>query len=393
MKPCFIALLAAAALFAAPAQAQSLQKGHTTELLHETLEQPIGVAVGTQLNNVIHDIGLTVDQPGRMSAVFPTNDSRLFIRSPLTSSADGSGRAISPTSNLVPLTVTSDTYIDFQSGSISGGNSVYTDGGTFTLPTITFGHFVRMVAVYQKDGSINTHFSSQVTGVGSLTNPGTLLASLSGDPIGWLDLQETTAGSGNAYKSAGAATNIISNVTSSVTRVYSFGSGGGGGGSGGSSSILWHPVDGNAPVYAEEYGEMTYQFPAGGGQQLRGTLQIPSSYAPGNPVHVLLTEYSPDTSGTNLLTCTSYLIQKSAATAVSSTTNSNTSSNGAINLSTLGIPYGYYQVSCDVTTNSGLINSVSVNPGDLLTIYVTRGSDSATSDIRVVPSGTGVIFQ
>jgi hypothetical protein len=386
MKPFLIALLTA--LFASQAQAQSLQKGHTTELLHESAEAPIGVIVGTQLNNVIHDIGLTVDQPGRLSQTWPTADAVLHIRAPQTTAGDTSARSVAATNNLVPLSTT-DTTINFLTGGTTGA-TVYTNGGTFTLPTSTIGNYVRMVAVLQKDGTINTNFSTQQTTVAALTNPGTLLGSLSGDPLGWLDLQAVTT---TTYKSAGAGTSVIQNSVSGTPTVTSFGSGGGGGSGAGSSFILWHPVDGNAPIYAEEFSEFTYQFPAGGGQQLRGTLQIPGTYIAGNPVKLYLSQYSPSVTGTSLLTCTSYLIQKSAATAVSSTTNSRTSTNTAINLATLAVANGYYQVTCDVTDTTGHINSVAVSPGDILAVYVTRGTDTDTADLRFLPSAVGISLQ
>lgn len=383
------------ALLTAPlVMAGTLQKGHTTEIIDVQNTGPLGTTSGEQLNSIITAIGSTVDQPGRMFATFPTPDANLHIRAPLTTAGDGSARSVASTTNLVPflsgVTITTDTTINFLTGSTSTPVAIYTNGGTFSLPTSTIGDYIRMVAVYQKDGSINTSFSSQQTTVAALTNPGTLLATLSGDPIGWVDLQAVTT---TTYKSANAASSVIEDAVSGTPTIISFGSGGGGGSGSGSSFILWHPVDGNAPLYMEEFSEMVYAFASGDGQQLRGTLQVPSTYISGNPIKVYVTEYSPDVTGTNLLTCTSDLVQKSAATAVNSTTNSRTSTNSAINLATAAVADGYYQVLCDVTSTTGTINSVAVSPGDILAVYVTRGTDTGASDIRFIPSGTGVTFQ
>lgn len=349
----------------------------------------LGVPVGTQLNTALSQINTSVDQPGRLSATSPTADALLHIRAFQTPTGDGSSRSLAATSSLVPLR-TSDTTINFQTASTAGA-TVLTDGSTFGLPTSTPGDCRRMVMVVQKDGTINTHFGADIA-AGScptnLENPGTLLGSLNGDPIGWIDL---TATGSNAYKTIGSATSIVENATSSTSRIVSFGSGGGGGGGGGGSFVLWHPIDGNAPLKVEENSEETYQFSSGLGQQLRGTLKVPTSYIAGNPIKVKLAEYSPDTTGTVLLSCTSNLIRASAPDAVSSTTNSRTSTNTVV---TLGSPASaYHEVVCDVSSATGTINSVAVSPGDILSIYVTRGSDTGASDLRMIPSATEVTFQ
>lgn len=212
------------------------------------------------------------------------------------------------------------------------------------------------------------------------------MASLNGDPIGWVDLQATA---GTAYKSANASTSVIQDSVSGTPTITSFGAGGGGGGGNGSSFIIWHPVDGQAPLKAEEFSEEVYEFASGITQQLRGTLKVPTSYAAGNPIKVKFSEYSPDTSGTNVIVCTTDLIRK-ATDAVSSTTNASTSTITV----TLGSPANIYnEVSCAVTDASGKINSVSVNPGDILAIYISRTTDTATSDARILPGTTEVTFQ
>lgn len=350
----------------------------------------IGAATATQLNTILSDVNASVDSAGRLSATFPTADALLHIRAYQTSSGDGSGRSLGSTSNLVPLRTT-DTTINLQTGAIGGGTTVYSDAGTFTIPTSTTGHCRRFALVVQKDGTINTHFGadqSSCSDTTALENPGTLLATMNGDQLGWVDLVATGAG---AYKTFGSGTSIIENATSSVPRIVNFGGSGGGSGGSGGSFILWHAVDGSAPIKAEENSEEVYEFASGLTQKLRGTLKVPASYVAGNPIKVKLAEYSPDTSGTVLLTCTSDLIRAATPDAVSSTTNQRVSTNTAV---TLASPASaYHEVVCDVTTTAGLINAVAVNPSDILAIYVSRGSDSATSDLRMIPSSTEVTFQ
>jgi len=70
---------------------------------------------------------------------------------------------------------------------------------------------------------VDTHFSTEQASVGALTNAGELLSSLSGIPVGWIDLRCTnTTGK---YKTASSTTNVIENAD-----IHRFSSGAGGGG-------------------------------------------------------------------------------------------------------------------------------------------------------------------
>lgn len=158
----------------------------------------------------------------------------------------------------------------------------------------------------------------------------------------------------------------------------------GGGGAGG--GLRWNPVSGSAPVESEENGERVYLFGLGGSQRMAVFLKIPNSYAAGSPIKMKLAQYSPDTSGTGLLTTTAYLV-KEGADEVSSTTNAKVSTNAAV---TNTVADQYREIEVQLSETNGELNSVAVSPGDLIRVELTRGSDSGASDIRFIPSATEV---
>lgn len=164
------------------------------------------------------------------------------------------------------------------------------------------------------------------------------------------------------------------------------GLGGGGGGGGG---LQWNPISGEAPQDIEEYGEKVYLFEDAITQTLAVYLKVPSSYVAGSPISMKLGIYSPSTSGTVLMTATAYLI-KEGVTAVNSTTDSHVSTNTAI---TNTVADQYRQVTLDLTDSAGEVNSVAVEPSDMLRVNLFRGSGTDTADIRFIPSSTEATFR
>ena len=178
-----------------------------------------------------------IDVPLGFYATKPTADGNLHIRTNQILNTDGSWTSTAPSDDLINIYL--DTTIGFQTGSAGTaptGGTVTTNGGTFARPNITATEYTRMVAVYQSaTNNIDTLFSAgSVTQIG-LTNPGTLFASLSGTPIGYIDL--VSEGTYN-FKTAGAAAGII--ASGGITR---FGSGAGGG-AGGDTSFKFQTITG-----------------------------------------------------------------------------------------------------------------------------------------------------
>jgi hypothetical protein len=176
-----------------------------------------------------------IDVPLGMYATKPTVDGNLNIRTNQLVNTDGSWTSTSPADDLINIYL--GATIGFQTGSAGTAptnGTVTTNGGAFTRPTITSGEYTRMVAVYQSaTNSIDTLFSSgSVTQLG-LTNPGTLYASLSGTPIGYIDL--ISEGTFN-FKTAGSGAGLIENKG-----IYRFGSGAGGG-AGGDTSFKFQTI-------------------------------------------------------------------------------------------------------------------------------------------------------
>lgn len=158
----------------------------------------------------------------------------------------------------------------------------------------------------------------------------------------------------------------------------------GGGGAGG--GLRWNPVLGSAPIEAEENGDQVFLFELGLSQNMVVFLKIPGSYAAGSPIKMKLAHYSPDTSGTGLISTTSYLIRENVD-AVSSTTNSKASANTVV---TNTVADQYREIEVELSDAVGELNSVAVSAGDLIRVELTRGSDSGVSDIRFIPSATEV---
>jgi hypothetical protein len=185
---------------------------------------------------------------------------------------------------------------------------------------------------------------------------------------------------------------ILYNTTNSAVEFYNgvswgpLGSSGGGGG-----SLIWIEASGNSPTPVEENSGRVYKFQSGLGQQLFAAVRVPSGYTVGKQLHLKMPAYSPDISGTNLISCVSTLIRVTTD-AITSTTNQRTSTNAAINLATGALANKVNSHSCDLTSTTGQINSVSLAAGDVVLVSLTRGTDTATSDIAALVYAAEVTF-
>jgi hypothetical protein len=163
---------------------------------------------------------------------------------------------------------------------------------------------------------------------------------------------------------------------------------------GGGGALIWNDDGPNAPVYSSEFGNEVYLFEAGLGQTIYTVVKVPSTYVVGRPIALKISQYTPDNFATMLLTSVTTLIS-TGSSAMSSTTNQYTSTNSALSNS---VAYQLRTVSLDLTTKStdpspGQINGVAVAPNDLLLVAVSRGTDTSTEHVRLVPGGCETTFR
>jgi hypothetical protein len=132
-----------------------------------------------------------------------------------------------------------------------------------------------------------------------------------------------------------------------------------------------------------------YQFPDGADVQLDSFIKVPDSYQTGTPIIMVLGLYSPSASGTMKMKSTTYLIRNNID-AVSSVANSYASTNTAL---TNTVADRARKTNLDLTNSVGAINSIVVQPGDLLHVVLTRdyANDTDTDAVRVM-SLNGVTF-
>lgn len=178
------------------------------------------------------------------------------------------------------------------------------------------------------------------------------------------------------------------NTTLHLVRVYANGSWRALGSGGGGAGFTWKPISGTAPVDAEEFGEVVWNFSAQQAQELYATVKVPQSYNAGTPIIVYVSAYSPSTSGTILLLAQSTLIRP-GTTAFGSTSNQRTTSNTAItNVAPANL---LQQFALDITDTVGAISSVPVQAGDVIKVRLYRdNSDTDTADLRMIPNSTDI---
>lgn len=182
----------------------------------------------------------------------------------------------------------------------------------------------------------------------------------------------------------GASIILIYDNNASRWQVFG-GSGGAGGGGGG--SLQWIE-QGNSPTPNVENLVQNYLFASGLGQELYALVKVSEYYSPGRQIKMVGSFYSPDSSGTALLQTVATLIRP-ATDAITSTANQRTSTNSAVTLGA-GTVDKPQKVTFDLTDASGQINSVAVSKGDLIIVKLTRGTDTATSDLRALVYGAEV---
>lgn len=201
------------------------------------------------------------------------------------------------------------------------------------------------------------------------------------------DLYVATASNVVARQGVGTDGQVLI-ADSAQTNGVRWGAAGGGGG-----SLIWiADADGQAPIRDTSSNFAVRLFEAARTQYMYTAIRVPTSYTAGNQINLKVPYSSPDTSGTVQETCLATLI-RTGTDAVTSTTNQRTSTNGTDNLATGALANKAKTQTCDITSSTGQINSVAVAAGDIILVRLTRGTDTATSNIKVYVELSEVTFQ
>lgn len=157
---------------------------------------------------------------------------------------------------------------------------------------------------------------------------------------------------------------------------------------GNAASVTWIE-DGAIPLSSIEFHNEVYAYQSALSQTLYCLVKVPANYY-SDQLFLRLSFYSAGTSGNALIQSNATLIRCGVDT-INSATNQRTSTNSAVTLSgaTVNIPQ---IVSLDLSDSFGRINGVSISANDLIIICLTRGTDTATSDLKVPVNGAEVTF-
>lgn len=178
---------------------------------------------------------------------------------------------------------------------------------------------------------------------------------------------------GNAGRVAWVTDQGIARVDNGTTWLP-LGSGGGGG------ALQW--IEGANSALLQFLNNMrSYAFEAGLQQDLWSTVKVPDNYVSGSQITMRLHYFTPDTSGTVLLQTIATLLRQ-GTDAADSVVNQRTSTNAAVTLS--GAANLVRTVTFDLTSTTGQINGVNVSANDLIKVELTRGTDTATSDVQAL---------
>jgi len=203
------------------------------------------------------------------------------------------------------------------------------------------------------------------------------------------------AGGGTGQTTANAALNaLLPSQTGNANKVLvtdgsntSWGNASGGGG----GALQW--IEGfNSPIPTIDNLVRVYNFSATLGQVLVAQVKIPTSYTAGNQIKLIMPCYSSDSSGNTFLIQTISNLVRPGTDAASIQTNFRTSTNTAITTGagTVNVPQN---ITFDLTSATGTINSVSVAANNYLIVNLTRSLvDTSTSDVSCLVYGAEVTF-
>jgi len=216
---------------------------------------------------------------------------------------------------------------------------------------------------------------------GPSTDPSFQVLPIAGGGTG----QITANGALNALlpTQTGSAGQVLTTDGSNASWAVATGGGGGG-------SLQW--IEGfNSPIPIIDNLIRVYNYGASQFQILTAQVKIPNTYVAGKQIKLIMPCYSADNSGNNFLIQTiAYLIRPGTDVA-SLQTNFRTSTNGAITTGagTVNIPQN---ITFDLTSSTGTINSISVAQNNYLIVELTRAVDTSTSDVSCLVYGSEITF-
>jgi len=147
-------------------------------------------------------------------------------------------------------------------------------------------------------------------------------------------------------------------------------------------------VSASPPTSTVEFNNQVYLFQQGQAQFIYTVVSVPQTYIAGTGISMTMKIYSPGTVGTTIS-------MLSVATLVRSTDPMSTNANNFNNtvpgtISVVNAPITFFH---DLTTGTGTINGIAVQPGDLIKLTYRRNTgDTSTADARVLPAAVSVRF-
>jgi hypothetical protein len=217
----------------------SLTRQNLQQIESKTIKfKNLGFSSNVSLNNILDSIDSDLDFPLKLSATFPSNNSKLNISGTTVVAPDGANKIISPIKKQIFSDIP-DLWVDFQLKTVS-----HSDLFDLTWPTTNnIGSYRRLAISLNKFGKVSIVFSDEQLVLADLEDPSSLFPRES-YPIGYIDLECNS--SLGRFKTPGQVSNIISNET-----INRFESGGGASG----SSFEGQLIDGE-PVVAPDVGNL-----------------------------------------------------------------------------------------------------------------------------------------
>lgn len=272
-----------------------------------------------------------------------------------------------------------DTLLDFETGVITGGDAQSPDftptipsAGNAIVATLTLKGDDTLGVLYGTEGTraqcLNAIKNQVTSGAGSIN------AASGSYKIAYV-LIESTAGGG-----------ALASVQVFDARPL----GGGSGGAGGVSFDLFSDDEGNGALDQRIFGQKVLTYTPTFQQMSRGVVKVPSGYSQGSPIKIKISAHTPATSGSELkdLAVSGALIRKDVD-ACGSTSNVNVSS---VQFSGVPTANRLQEKTADLTTAAGLINSLPVNPGDEIEVYIKDAATGFGDDLHLRAKAVEVTF-